>query len=166
MAVQVNPSLLRAAASRPRETHTMSKLNQLTRTSRSYALLGLLLAGAAGLPASILAQEAPAQLATDGAVVSVAAVTPESAVASTSSATAVAPLVMRVALPTFTTVAAANAFAVEPFQDRARMGPNVALMAVGGAALIIGLAIGGDSGMIIAAGGAVIGLVGLYRFLK
>jgi len=45
-------------------------------------------------------------------------------------------------------------------------GQNVALMVVGGAALITGLIIGGDGGTLIAVGGAAVGLYGLYNFIK
>jgi hypothetical protein len=45
-------------------------------------------------------------------------------------------------------------------------GQNVALMVVGGAALITGLVIGGDGGTLLAIGGAVVGLLGLYNFVK
>lgn len=45
-------------------------------------------------------------------------------------------------------------------------GQNVALMVVGGAALITGLIIGGDGGTLVAIGGAVVGLYGLYNFVK
>lgn len=41
-----------------------------------------------------------------------------------------------------------------------------ALMVVGGAALIVGAVIGGDEGQIIMVGGAVIGLIGLWRWLQ
>lgn len=47
-----------------------------------------------------------------------------------------------------------------------RMGQSVALMIVGGAALITGLVIGDDVGTLIAVGGAGIGLYGLYNYLK
>jgi hypothetical protein len=40
------------------------------------------------------------------------------------------------------------------------------MMAVGGAALVVGLVIGGDGGLIIATTGGVIGLIGLYRYLR
>lgn len=43
---------------------------------------------------------------------------------------------------------------------------DVAWMAVGGAALAVGLLIGGDAGTIIAVSGGVIGLVGLFRYLQ
>ena len=47
-----------------------------------------------------------------------------------------------------------------------RAGQSVALMAVGGAALVLGLIIGGSAGTVLAVGGAVIGLLGLYQFLR
>jgi hypothetical protein len=49
---------------------------------------------------------------------------------------------------------------------RAGYGQPVALMVVGGAALLTGLIIGGDAGTVIAVGGALVGLYGLYEFLQ
>lgn len=46
------------------------------------------------------------------------------------------------------------------------VGSNLALMGVGAAAPVVGLLVGGDSGTVIAVGGGVIGLVGLYRYLR
>jgi len=45
-------------------------------------------------------------------------------------------------------------------------GTNVALMVVGGAALIVGAIIGGTPGVLIAVAGAAIGLYGLYGFIQ
>jgi hypothetical protein len=45
-------------------------------------------------------------------------------------------------------------------------GRNVALMVVGGAALIIGAIIGGAPGVLIAVAGAAVGLYGLYYFIQ
>ena len=45
-------------------------------------------------------------------------------------------------------------------------GENVALMVVGGAALIVGAIVGGTPGVIIAVAGAVIGLYGLFHFIQ
>lgn len=45
-------------------------------------------------------------------------------------------------------------------------GANVALMVVGGAALIIGAIIGGTPGILIAVAGAAVGLYGLYNFIQ
>jgi len=43
---------------------------------------------------------------------------------------------------------------------------NVALMIVGGAALVVGSVIHGDTGTIVMVSGGVIGLIGLYRYLR
>lgn len=51
-------------------------------------------------------------------------------------------------------------------QRRAGLGRPIALMVVGGAALLTGLIIGDDAGMVIAVGGALVGLVGLYQYLQ
>jgi hypothetical protein len=55
-----------------------------------------------------------------------------------------------------------------PAAAEARLGAgrNVALMVVGGAALIIGAVIGGTAGVLIAVAGAAIGLFGLYYFVQ
>lgn len=45
-------------------------------------------------------------------------------------------------------------------------GSNVALMGVGLAGILIGSLVGGDGGTIIAVGGGVIGLIGLFRYLR
>jgi len=45
-------------------------------------------------------------------------------------------------------------------------GQNVALMVVGGAAIIIGAIIGETAGLLIAVAGAVIGLYGLFHFIQ
>jgi hypothetical protein len=49
---------------------------------------------------------------------------------------------------------------------RAGYGQPVALMVVGGAAVLVGLIIGGGAGTALAVGGVVIGLYGLYEFLQ
>jgi hypothetical protein len=45
-------------------------------------------------------------------------------------------------------------------------GSNVALMGVGAAAIVIGLLVGGDGGAMISIGGGVLGLYGLFRYLR
>ncbi len=121
---------------------------------RSTVLLTLALAGATLLPAQLRAQQAErADPGTAGAAVATA-VTP-------------APVGPRVAAPDFVRFAPANPFdAPPPQEDRIRSGPNIAMMAVGGAALVVGLVIGGDGGLIIATTGGVVALVGLYRYLR
>ncbi|GAC1417888.1 MAG: hypothetical protein NVSMB53_16910 [Gemmatimonadaceae bacterium] len=46
------------------------------------------------------------------------------------------------------------------------MGQPEILMIVGGAALIVGLLIGGGAGDAIAIGGGIAGLIGLYQYLQ
>jgi hypothetical protein len=50
-------------------------------------------------------------------------------------------------------------------QNRTSNKNAVALMIVGGAALVIGAVIGDDAGTLVMLGGAAIGLYGLYHFL-
>jgi hypothetical protein len=57
----------------------------------------------------------------------------------------------------------ANAAAADPHLGA---GQNVALMVVGGAALIIGAAIGETAGVLLAIGGAAVFLYGLYNFIQ
>lgn len=49
---------------------------------------------------------------------------------------------------------------------RQSMGQPVALMIVGGAAIVLGAVIAGDAGTLFMIGGAVTGLIGLYQYLQ
>lgn len=49
---------------------------------------------------------------------------------------------------------------------QARESENVAMMIVGGAALVVGSVVDGDAGTLIMVGGGVVGLIGLYRYLR
>ncbi len=63
----------------------------------------------------------------------------------------------------------ARSGATEPVaaaEKRLGAGRNVAMMVVGGAALIVGAVIGGTAGVLIAVTGAAIGLYGLYNFVQ
>lgn len=51
-------------------------------------------------------------------------------------------------------------------EDNINVGQNVALMAVGVAAVVTGVIIGGNGGGAIAVTGGVVGLIGLYRYLR
>ncbi len=53
-----------------------------------------------------------------------------------------------------------------PIPAPGRNSGNTALMIVGGAALIVGSVIDGDAGSIIMIGGGVIGLYGLWQYLR
>jgi hypothetical protein len=56
--------------------------------------------------------------------------------------------------------------AITPLAAKKNMGQPVALMVVGGAAIILGAVIGGDAGTLFMIGGAVAGLFGLYQYLQ
>lgn len=49
---------------------------------------------------------------------------------------------------------------------RQGLGQPMAMMIVGGAALLAGVVIGGDAGTLIALGGVIVGLIGLYQYLQ
>ena len=59
----------------------------------------------------------------------------------------------------------APTFIVPPLPGVERTSTDVALMIVGGAALILGSVIGDDAGALMMVGGGVVGLVGLYQYL-
>jgi hypothetical protein len=59
-----------------------------------------------------------------------------------------------------------DATAVELMQRRRPAGQPVALMVVGGAAVVLGALIGDDVGTVFMIGGAVALLIGLYQYLQ
>ena len=124
-----------------------------TNSLRSTTLLALVFAGAAALPSHARAQQG-------------AAVDLGNTVSAAATATNPAPVGPRVAPVDFVRWAPPSPFDDAPPQDRVRAGPNIAMMAVGGAALVVGLIIGGDGGLVIATTGGVVGLIGLYRYLR
>jgi hypothetical protein len=63
-------------------------------------------------------------------------------------------------------VAAATHAPAAAMQARAGLQQSQVLMIVGGSALVVGILIGDDAGQILALGGAVVGLYGLYQYLK
>ena len=122
----------------------------VTNALRFTALMAFVFAGAV-LPSSARAQQAAG---------------PGNPVPAVVTATNPALLGPQVAPVDFVRWAPPSPFDEAPPQDRVRAGPNIAMMAVGGAALVVGLVIGGDGGLVIATTGGVIGLVGLYRYLR
>jgi hypothetical protein len=125
---------------------------------RPYALLTLILTVVALAPSSLLAQQ-KAEPAPSSAV----------AVAEVAAATLPGPG-PRVAAATWAPArlqfAPATDLGEVVAQDRINAGPNIAMMAVGGAGMVVGLLVGGDAGLVILASSGVVGLVGLYRYLR
>ena len=88
----------------------------------------------------------------------------------TTPAAAATPVAEPAAGPTLAAASVAVRHAESPVTTaparRGGYGQPVALMVVGGAALLTGLIIGDSAGTAIAVGGAVVGLVGLYQYLQ
>jgi hypothetical protein len=87
----------------------------------------------------------------------------------TASMRAIAPVVSVAPVPAFGSAIAAEtstAPSTAPVPPAMRRSQSVALMIVGGAGMIVGSLIDGDTGTIIMVGGGVIGLVGLFQYLR
>jgi hypothetical protein len=109
---------------------------------------------------------APSASAQRSAVASDSLPTPQSPVTETSAAAAAQTAPVGPTLDA-ASVAVRHAPATDAAPARrGGYGQPVALMVVGGAAVLVGLIIGGGAGTAIAIGGAVAGLVGLYQYLQ
>ena len=126
---------------------------------RSSALLALF-AGSAVLPQSLRAQQTVDTVAVQ------APIAPTATAVDNSSVPSVGP---RIA-PTAVTSKLQLSPVVLPSQNAYSTGENVgrnrAFMGVGLAAVIIGLIVGGDVGTLFVVGGALVGLVGLFRYMQ
>ena len=125
------------------------------RTSTHIAVLFALFATAPVMAAAQMAQPAPAP--------NVAA----SVVADPTPAPQAGPRIENASVA-FQPVAASDSTSAEAQRsgNSANLGQSRALMIAGGAAVIVGVIIGGDEGTLIAVGGAIVGLYGLYQYLK
>ncbi len=141
-------------------TKILSRCMTVLRHRASHARAALFI-GAFIAPISLSAQvEAGAQ--TDSTTtVSTSTATP---ISGTDAKRSAGPRVAPAALTTSNV--SSEAPALPPADDNVNMGPNLALMGAGAAAIVVGLLIGGDGGTAIALGGGVIGLIGLYRYLR
>ncbi|MBL0170189.1 MAG: hypothetical protein IPP90_05560 [Gemmatimonadaceae bacterium] len=129
------------------------------------ARIALMLAACA-LPATMLAQSNTTAISTDS----------NARTANSGSTEAPSPTIAisaPLAGPRIAPAALVSANRTSPLDDApvprdpgANVGPNLALMGVGAAGVVVGLLIGGDGGHAVAVGGAVIGLVGLYRYMR
>ena len=131
---------------------------------RSASLLAVLFIGAAAFPSSLSAQQGAT--GDRDSLAAQMSLNPTSATVDTAhAASAAGP---RIAPAGFTShVAASLAGPARPSQDsRDGDDTNVVMMGVGAAAVGLGLIIGGGGGTIIAVTGGVMGLVGLYRYLR
>ena len=103
-------------------------------------------------PAAVLAQSTPAPAPANGATVA-------------DSTTPVGPAIA--ASVAYHPAASTDSLSLEPQRRKSQgLGQAGAMMIAGGAGVIVGLIIGDDIGTLIAVGGAVVGLYGLYMYLK
>jgi hypothetical protein len=130
---------------------------------RSSALLAVLLVGAATLPSSLRAQQiAAADLGKSAAqTATVAAPAP---VSTATPAPAAGP---RRAPAWIITSQPSPLDLSQPQGGRGvGAGSDIAMMGTGAAAVVVGLLVGGETGTIISFTGGVVGLVGLFRYLR
>lgn len=134
-------------------------------TRRAIARVTLAI-GLFALP-ELLAAQSDSALARTTAIRSAdaasAQVTPTSAATFAAPTVASGPQIAPMALTRFSPAVPAAPPAPD---DNINVGQNVALMAVGVAAVVTGIIIGGNGGGAIAVTGGVVGLIGLYRYLR
>jgi len=132
--------------------------------SRSLALavIGI---SAALVPSSLFAQQGTSAKGDSITVSAVAIRTPMSAIVD--SAPAAGPRVVRAGI-TMPVVTGLPGVAPSQGGGDAHVGAGsiVAMMGVGAAGILVGTMIGGNGGAMIAVGGGVIGLIGLFRYLR
>ncbi len=129
---------------------------------RLTALLAIACTGAAFAPSPLAAQQARTPTHEETALTPVLIAAPSSSGASTLRGPRSVPVGIDMRATTDSSAP------VLPPQGGRHMGAgsNVALMGAGAAAVIVGLMIGGNGGTLVAISGGVIGLVGLFRFIR
>lgn len=135
-------------------------MNSLLARSFAVAILTL---GAALLPSSVDAQVRPGE-DRDSAVMRRPEVTMAATTARVDSLSA-GPRVIRAGVSAPIAVLP-RAVPLEDSDAHLGAGQNVAMMGVGVAGVVIGSMVGGNGGAMIAIGGGVIGLIGLFRYLR
>lgn len=116
------------------------------------------------LPVAVIAQSATSSavgITSNAAMTPNATMTPNVATPSAGPTTAASTVGIRAPV-----AQRSNANAAAAADPHLGAGQNIALMVVGGAALIIGAAIGETAGVLLAIGGAIVFLYGLYNFVQ
>jgi len=115
------------------------------------------------LPVAVVAQTATTSAAATSSATMTSDAVSTADVAAPSAGPTTAASTVGIRAPAAQRSSAAAAAAADPHLGA---GQNVALMVVGGAAMIIGAAIGDTAGVLLAVGGAVVFLYGLYNFVQ
>lgn len=138
----------------------------MNRFARLSSFVVALIISATLLPSSLKAQQGTA-VDRDSPAVSAAGNTMPTRVTIVDSASAAGPRVVRagINLPVVEGLPGA-APAQSSGSAHVGAGSNVAMMGVGAAGIVVGSMIGGPGGTMIAIGGGVIGLIGLFRYLR
>lgn len=137
----------------------------MSQFARSFSFVAALIIGATLLPSSLYAQQATAATRDSITVSAMGIRTPMRTIVD--SASAAGPRVVRAGV---TRPVGESLTRITPSQSgggaHVGAGSNVAMMGVGAAGIVVGSMIGGNGGTMIAIGGGVIGLVGLFRYLR
>lgn len=134
------------------------------RFARLSSFVVALIISATLLPSSLNAQQGTA-VDRDSTAVSAAGNTMPTPVTIVDSASAAGPRVVRAGI-NLPVVKHLPGVAASPSDESVGAGSNVAMMAVGAAGIVVGSMIGGPGGTMIAIGGGVIGLIGLFRYVR
>jgi hypothetical protein len=146
---------------RPEPVHREELI--MSQFARSFSFVAALSISAVFLPSSLNAQQGAA-VDRDSIAVGAGDITMPTRSMIVDSAPAAGPRVVRAGI---TMPARVHQPGVAPSQaDNVNAGPNVAMMAVGAAGIVVGSMIGGNGGTMIALGGGIIGLIGLFRYLR
>lgn len=131
--------------------------------ARSFARVAFALG--AVLPLTALGAQAGVATPPDSSDVLTSQITTTPGSSSVDSLAVAGPRVVRAGIGALLAIRSVPAVA-QRSDARVGAGSNVAMMGVGLAAIVVGSLIGGDGGTIIALGGGVIGLIGLFRYLR
>jgi len=136
------------------------------RFARLSSFVVALIISATLLPSSLSAQQGTA-VDRDSTAVSAAGNTMLTRVTMVDSASAAGPRVVRAGINLPVVEGLPGAAPVQSSGSaHVGAGSNVAMMGVGAAGIVVGSMIGGPGGTMIAIGGGVIGLIGLFRYLR
>ena len=138
----------------------------MSQFARSYSFVAALLVGTMFMPSSLNAQQGAA-VDRDSIAVGAGDMTMPMRGMLVDSAQAAGPRVARAGI-TLPAVVRQPGVASPQSGGGAHVGAgsNVAMMGVGAAGIVVGSMIGGDGGTMIAIGGGVVGLIGLFRYLR
>ena len=137
----------------------------MSQFARSYSFVAALFVGTVFMPSSLNAQQGTA-VDRDSIAVGAGDITMPRRGMIVDSAQAAGPRVARAGITLPAVGRQPGVASPQSGRDNVGAGPNVAMMAVGAAGIVVGSMVGGDGGTMIAIGGGVIGLIGLFRYLR